>query len=142
MVAIEPKHYKPWLVRLTSFSFGCLLISGFSLAIYYGLGWIKPLLGNYAGYVIGGLLVAVYIGLLKVAATHPPLPNDDPEAPLDTLPETRSVLLAGLHFILPVVVLVWCLMVERLSPGLSAFLGISDAGWHYCYSTSITEFIT
>ena len=28
---------------------------------------------------------------------------------------------SGLHFILPVVVLVWCLMVERLSPGLSAF---------------------
>ena len=28
---------------------------------------------------------------------------------------------AGLHFLLPVVVLVWCLMVERLSPGLSAF---------------------
>src|SRR5699024_6071478 len=29
--------------------------------------------------------------------------------------------LSGLHFILPVVVLVWCLMIERLSPGLSAF---------------------
>src|SRR5690606_20930019 len=30
---------------------------------------------------------------------------------------------SGLHFLLPVVVLVWCLMVERLSPGLSAFWG-------------------
>ncbi|MCD9516542.1 TRAP transporter permease [Photobacterium carnosum] len=123
MTAIEPKHHKPWLVRLTSFSFGCLLVSGFSLTLYYGLGWIKPLLGNYAAYAIGGLLIAVYLGLLKVAATHPPLPADDPDAPLDELPETRSVLLAGLHFILPVVVLVWCLMVERLSPGLSAFWG-------------------
>ena len=28
---------------------------------------------------------------------------------------------AALHFILPVVVLVWALMVDRLSPGLSAF---------------------
>ncbi len=34
-----------------------------------------------------------------------------------------AVLLSGLHFLLPVVVLVWCLMVERLSPGLSAFWG-------------------
>ena len=31
--------------------------------------------------------------------------------------------MSGLHFVLPVVVLVWCLMVERLSPGLSAFWG-------------------
>jgi hypothetical protein len=30
---------------------------------------------------------------------------------------------SGLHFLLPVVVLVWALMVERLSPGLSAFYG-------------------
>src|SRR5690554_5826707 len=29
--------------------------------------------------------------------------------------------MVGLHYILPVIVLVWCLMVERLSPGLSAF---------------------
>ena len=33
------------------------------------------------------------------------------------------MLLSGLHFLLPVVVLVWCLMIERLSPGLSAFWG-------------------
>jgi TRAP transporter 4TM/12TM fusion protein len=38
-----------------------------------------------------------------------------------TLPQTRPTVLSGLHFILPVIVLVWCLMVERLSPGLSAF---------------------
>src|SRR5581483_11674493 len=29
----------------------------------------------------------------------------------------------GLHYMLPVVVLIWCLMVEQLSPGLSAFWG-------------------
>ena len=28
---------------------------------------------------------------------------------------------AGLHFFIPIVVLLWCLMVEELSPGLSAF---------------------
>ncbi|WP_241006453.1 DUF3394 domain-containing protein, partial [Aeromonas media] len=55
--------------------------------------------------------------------SNAPLPAEDPDKPLDELPETRSVLLSGLHFLLPVVVLVWCLMVERLSPGLSAFWG-------------------
>ncbi|WP_461607525.1 TRAP transporter permease [Aeromonas rivipollensis] len=114
---------KPWLRRLTGFAFGATLISGLSMAVYYGLGWLKPALGDYALPGISLLLVAVYLGLLKIAASNAPLPAEDPEQPLTELPNTRAVLLSGLHFLLPVVVLVWCLMVERLSPGLSAFWG-------------------
>ncbi|MBZ9663933.1 TRAP transporter permease [Pseudomonas sp. LMG 31766] len=114
---------KPWLRRLTGFAFGAALISGLSLAVYYGLGWLKPALGEYALPVIGVLLAVVYLVLLKVAASVPVLPAEDPNAPLEELPQTRAVLLSGLHFLLPVVVLVWCLMIERLSPGLSAFWG-------------------
>ncbi|QNH01597.1 TRAP transporter permease [Pseudomonas sediminis] len=114
---------KPWLRRLTGFAFGAALISGLSLAVYYGLGWLKPALGEYALPVIGALLAVVYLALLKVAASVPVLPPEDPNAPLEELPQTRAVLLSGLHFLLPVVVLVWCLMIERLSPGLSAFWG-------------------
>ena len=117
-----PQH-KPWLRRLTGFAFGAALISGLSLAVYYGLGWLKPALGDNALPVIGALLAVVYLLLLKVAASNPPLPAEDPDKPLDELPQMRAVLLSGLHFLLPVVVLVWCLMVERLSPGLSAFWG-------------------
>ena len=114
---------KPWLRRLTGFAFGAALISGISLLVYYGLGWLKPALGEHALLGVGTLLAATYLGLLKVAASNPPLPAEDPDKPLEELPKTRTVLLSGLHFILPVVVLVWCLMVERLSPGLSAFWG-------------------
>ncbi|MDN5513836.1 MAG: TRAP transporter permease [Pseudomonas sp.] len=114
---------KPWLRRLTGFAFGAALISGLSLAVYYGLGWLKPALGEYALPGIGALLAVVYLALLKVAASVPVLPAEDPNAPLEELPQTRAVLLSGLHFLLPVVVLVWCLMIERLSPGLSAFWG-------------------
>lgn len=114
---------KPWLRRLTGFAFGAALISGLSLAVYYGLGWLKPALGEYALPVIGVLLAVIYLALLKVAASVPVLPPEDPNAPLEELPQTRAVLLSGLHFLLPVVVLVWCLMIERLSPGLSAFWG-------------------
>lgn len=118
-------HYqpKPWLRRLTGFAFGTALISGISLVVYYGLGWLKPALGEHALLGIGILLAITYLGLLKIAASNPPLPLEDPDKPLEELPVTRTVLLSGLHFILPVVVLVWCLMVERLSPGLSAFWG-------------------
>jgi TRAP transporter 4TM/12TM fusion protein len=114
---------KPWMQRLIGFAFGVALISGVSLGVYYGLGWLKPALGDAAIWVVGALLVAVYLALLKIAASNPPLPAEDPDAPLEKLPQTRPVLLSGLHFLLPVVVLVWCLMIERLSPGLSAFWG-------------------
>lgn len=123
MQPIGTHQPKPWLRRLTGFAFGAALISGLSLAVYYGLGWLKPALGEAAIWVIGVLLALVYLGLLKVAASNPPLPAEDPDKPLEELPQTRAVLLSGLHFLLPVVVLVWCLMVERLSPGLSAFWG-------------------
>jgi TRAP transporter 4TM/12TM fusion protein len=114
---------KPWLRRLTGFAFGAALISGLSMAVYYGLGWLKPALGDYALPGIALLLAITYLGLLKIAASNEPLAAEDPDKPLLELPNTRAVLLSGLHFLLPVVVLVWCLMVERLSPGLSAFWG-------------------
>lgn len=123
MEPIGNRQPKPWLRRLTGFAFGAALISGLSMAVYYGLGWLKPALGDYALPGVAVLLVAAYLGLLKIAASNEPLPAEDPDKPLDELPDTRAVLLSGLHFLLPVVVLVWCLMVERLSPGLSAFWG-------------------
>ncbi|MGN5278460.1 TRAP transporter permease [Aeromonas dhakensis] len=123
MQPIGNRQPRPWLRRLTGFAFGAALISGLSMVVYYGLGWLKPALGDYALPGISVLLAAAYLGLLKIAASNEPLPSEDPDKPLDELPETRAVLLSGLHFLLPVVVLVWCLMVERLSPGLSAFWG-------------------
>ncbi|MBL0648621.1 TRAP transporter permease [Aeromonas caviae] len=123
MQPIGNRQPRPRLRRLTGFAFGAALISGLSMAVYYGLGWLKPVLGDYALPGISVLLAVAYLGLLKIAASNAPLPAEDPDKPLDELPETRAVLLSGLHFLLPVVVLVWCLMVERLSPGLSAFWG-------------------
>jgi TRAP transporter 4TM/12TM fusion protein len=37
------------------------------------------------------------------------------------LPETWPTVKAGLHFAIPIGVLIWCLMIEELSPALSAF---------------------
>ena len=38
---------------------------------------------------------------------------------------------AGLHFFIPIVVLLWCLMVEELSPGLVGVLGHGDGRWRW-----------
>ncbi|SDN79203.1 TRAP transporter permease [Vreelandella arcis] len=112
---------KPLIRKVTGFLGGLLLLMITALAVYYGLGWLKPVLGPAAPWVIGVALAAVYIALLKLASGYPELVVDDPNEPVVKLPQTRPTVLVGLQYILPVIVLVWCLMVERLSPGLSAF---------------------
>ena len=112
---------RPLLRKIIGFLTGLLLLMALSFAVYYGLGWLKPALGDAAGWVIAGALAIVYIGLLKIGSRYPELELDDPNSPVVHLPQTRPTVMSGLHFILPVIVLIWCLMVEHLSPGLSAF---------------------
>lgn len=112
---------RPLVRKTIGFLTGLLLLMALSLAVHYGLGWLKPVLGDSAFWVISAGLVAVYLGLLRLGARYPELELDDPNAPVVSLPQTRPTVLSGLHYLLPVVVLIWCLMVERLSPGLSAF---------------------
>ena len=116
--ATEPK---PLLHNLMFFSLLIVVICAISFATYYLLGWIKPAFGSAAGWVIAGLLTVVYIAIAKFSSAYPDLELDDPNSPVLELPEPGPTVKSGLHYILPVVVLVWCLMVERLSPGLSAF---------------------
>jgi TRAP transporter 4TM/12TM fusion protein len=89
--------------------------------VYYGMGWLRPAFPNSAGYIIFGVLTAVYAALLYIGSKEEPLKLDDPNEPVTRLPMPGPTVRSGLHFILPIVVLVWALMVDRLSPGLSAF---------------------
>jgi TRAP transporter 4TM/12TM fusion protein len=89
--------------------------------VYYGLGWLKPLLGAGASWLILAVIAVAYVLLVRQVAKEPDLAIDDPNAPVLALPPLKQTLLAGLHYLLPIVVLVWALLVEQLSPGLSAF---------------------
>jgi TRAP transporter 4TM/12TM fusion protein len=107
--------------RLLSFLMtvaGFVVLSG---VVYYSIGWIKVAFPNAAFSIVVVLLVLVYLGLLWFGSRQPELMLDDPNAPVFELPETGPTLKSGLHYLLSVVVLIWCLMVEQLSPGLSAF---------------------
>ncbi|MEL6964056.1 MAG: TRAP transporter permease, partial [Pseudomonadota bacterium] len=120
-----PRAYEPGplLQRLIMFLFGVVVLCAISFAVYYGIGWIRPVFGPAASWIIAVGLVVVYVGLIAFGSRYPELKMDDPRAPVKALPLPGPTIKAGLHFILPVVVLVWALMVERLSPGLSAFWG-------------------
>jgi TRAP transporter 4TM/12TM fusion protein len=100
---------------------GFLAIAIPAAVVYYALGWTKDAFGDATFYAVCIGFVVVYFGLLWVASRYPDLEVDDPNAPVSSLPEVKPTVLAGLYFLLPIVVLVWCLMVERLSPGLSAY---------------------
>ena len=118
-----PRAYtpKPIVQRLIGIAFTIAAICLISFLVYYGMGWIRPAFPNSAGYIIFVFLSLVYVGLLYVSSKEAPLELDDPNAPVTALPLPGPTIRSGLHFILPVVVLVWALMVDRLSPGLSAF---------------------
>ncbi len=116
--AVQPK---PWVQRLMGWATAIVIICALALGVYYGLGWLKPALGPAASWVIGFGLIGVYIGLIAYAAGVPELEVDDPTQPVLLLPEPGPTVRAGLHFLLPVVALIWALMVDKLSPGLSAF---------------------
>ena len=118
--AVEPK---PWVQRLMGLAFGIVVVCGLSFAVYYGLGWLRPALGNMASVVVAVGIFIAYVALIRFAAKFPDLKLDDPNKPVIRLPEPGPTMKSGLHFLLPVIVLVWCLMVEQLSPGLSAFWG-------------------
>ncbi len=107
--------------RLLGLVLGVAVFCGLSLAVFYGLGWLKPMFGDYSMIGMMILFFIAYLGLLKWASGYPDLEVDDPNAPFVELPEPGPVAKTGAYFILPVVVLIWNLMIERLSPGLSAF---------------------
>lgn len=96
---------------------GTLIAMG--LVYWIGVG-VQAVAGAAAIWILLAMLVALNIWLLRVAARHPDLPTEiDVNHPVR--PEPWPTVRAGLHFLIPIGILVWCLSVEELSAGLSAF---------------------
>ena len=113
------KRYKKTLAQsLLSFVSTVLVMIVIGAATYYGLGWIKSVAGGATLWIVIALLVVAYLLLLAFACKVPELEVDHE---IKELPDLGSTAQAGLYFLLPIVVLMWCLTVERLSPSLSAF---------------------
>ncbi|RED49160.1 TRAP transporter permease [Aestuariispira insulae] len=106
------------------------LVLGNAVVISFGIAFLLDLIRTHLGgtatpYVVGMLLIATYVWLASRCAKEPDLEVDDPNSPIISLPEPGPTIRSGLHFLLPVGVLIWCLMVERLSPSLSAFWAVA-----------------
>jgi TRAP transporter 4TM/12TM fusion protein len=121
MKGIERLNRPTLAQRMLNWVVILLGLSVLTLAVYYGIGWLKDLFGSSAIWVLSPLLLVAYIALVGYATRFPELEEDDTDSAMDTLPEVGPTVKTGLYFLLPVVVLVWCLTVERFSPQLSAF---------------------
>ena len=106
------------------------LVVGNAVIISFGIAFLLGLIREYAGvaatpFIVGALLIATYVVLASRCAKEPDLEVDDPNSSIIQLPEPGPTIRSGLHFLLPVGVLIWCLMIERLSPSLSAFWAVA-----------------
>jgi TRAP transporter 4TM/12TM fusion protein len=104
--------------KLLSFVMTILFLIIIGGATYYGMGWIKTVAGGAAIYIVAILLLGAYLLLVAFACKVPELDTSHDIAELPRLGPTAQ---AGYYFLLPIVVLMWCLVVERLSPSLSAY---------------------
>ena len=120
-----PKHPKSLgrslTEKLLGFLTGFLFMVAMGAAVYYGIGWIKDVAPDSAFTIVIAGSGIVYLLLLWVAAQRPDLEVDKPDAPIDSLPHLGDTAKTGYYFLLPIVILIWCIVVERLSPSLSAF---------------------
>ena len=113
-----PRKYKmTGKAKLIGVSSVMMVLSFLTWALPPIINFIKLNSGGNAFSVILVILLVSYIGLLYVASKVPDLSTDD----IEELPEVGPTAKAGLHYILPVIVLVWLLTVERFSPELSAY---------------------
>ncbi len=91
--------------------------------LYYGVQAIQTTFGRDAPTVLTVAVVGIYVASVWFSSRYEDLVIDDPNAPIIHLPRAWDVVRTGLDFMIPLVVLLWCLTVDQLSPGLSAFWG-------------------
>jgi len=116
-----PREATPTRTRLLRTGLGLSGSIAVLCAIYYGIEGARAVFGETAPLILGLVGVAIYVWSVWYAARFPDLEIDDPNAPILHLPRAWDVTRTGLDFLIPLVVLLWCLTVEQMSPGLSAF---------------------
>jgi TRAP transporter 4TM/12TM fusion protein len=97
---------------------------GFAALCYgvqYPVRMVTSIFGSGSGLILSLLVFVAYVALLYLAAQVPDLEPDDPNAKEVELPVVGEIYKAGLYYLLPIIVLVYFLMIEQKSPGLSAF---------------------
>ena len=117
----KPPSHVTLMQKLIGFLFGFLAFVALGGMVYYGLGWISDAFPGMTLYGAIGIFLVAYLILIGISARHDDLVLDDPDSALLVLPKPSEVAVTGLYYLLPIIILLWCILIERLSPALSAF---------------------
>ena len=79
--------------------------------------FIKMIAGEATTLIVALIMFFSYLGLLFSVSRMPDLASGD----IIEIPEIGKTVKAGLHFLLPVILLIWLLTVERFSPETSVY---------------------
>ncbi|PPC77552.1 C4-dicarboxylate ABC transporter [Pokkaliibacter plantistimulans] len=103
----------------------CILVTGGALWLCGEIvDGLATLLGStVAPFAATALFLGVYVLALRYSAKVPDLPSSVDS--IQSLPPMREIFRSGLHYLLPILLLMYLLMVERKSPGFSAFWSAS-----------------
>ncbi len=104
-----------------------ILIIALSIIVFGGALYLAGLAVGALGAAVGGaslwiilaVMLAGYVAAVKYAAKAPDL--DMSLDAIQNLPPTKEIFKTGIHYLMPIMLLMYLLMVERKSPGLSAF---------------------
>ncbi|SFP43755.1 TRAP transporter permease [Tranquillimonas alkanivorans] len=116
---------KSFLGMILKFFIGFAVFGALFTGLIFFVGLLEGALPALAAPILMVALGALYLLLVAVAARRPDLHMDDPNDPEIKLPTVGEVYATGLHYILPIFVLIWFLMVEQQSPAKSAFYAVS-----------------
>jgi len=109
------------LRRMTGFMIGFGIFGSLATVTKLCLDWINVTMPAVTLPFVGLGLMAIYIFLVRIAARRPDLTTGLTSAEMKSLPLISSVANTGYHFVLPILVLLWGVLVNRLSPALSAY---------------------
>ncbi|MBN2760329.1 MAG: TRAP transporter permease [Rhodobacteraceae bacterium] len=112
------------LVMLGKVAIGFVGAGAVFYGVILGVNGLRAAAPGISSLVILLALGAIYFACLWVSAKQPELEMDDPNAEEVKLPKMNEVFPTGLHYLLPIIVLVWFLMVERQSPSKSAYFAV------------------
>ncbi len=117
----KPPSSLTFMSKIIGFLGGFIGIAILGILVYFGLGWVKDVFADAAFPIVIVLCASVYLYLIWLASKRPDLEVDAPDAPITELPRAGETTITGLYYVIPIVILIWSIVIERLSPALSAF---------------------
>ena len=112
----------PLAQKLGGVVVGFIFMTLLGLSIDTLFGWTREIAPNSTLPLAILIFTALYLITLRIAAKKPDISTLSADQ-FDRDQPAREVAIQGLHYLVPICVLLWCVLIERLSPTLSAFWG-------------------